>query len=476
MNWEFLKMPRDSKGRPSAASTAPAEVARPEMSAEQPAADVRLLKSFDSRALGTARESVRSKLDEFEGNLQLLAQLPEQFRLVMAPIENAVNTMALMRNRLDNAEEGLTNEQRRATALTADLAKAQSEIERLGFALRSEEGSASSLREKVVQLDAMVGDLRRDNAEMAGKLARLEPLLRETQAAKDSLEVELSVLKQSKLQADDQLHSLKVEISEARDELANRDNIYAALHQSHTRNAERLEEAQKSIGDLEASLESTNEKLGFAVSALARERNASRGLRSENEQLHKERDEAKHQFEAQMEAARARYDFVEKMLEESRARFHEETRQLSVSRRERIERDRDISRLTLALEAAQREIAEIKAQAASATESASSSSNLLAAEIEQRRKAELEVDMLRAENSSLNLKQKSLSETARSNLAMIAEATAKFQSKITTLRTENEQLRAELHAARNQGPKDVDEELDFLLKEQGKENKVVPIR
>ncbi|KAF0232194.1 MAG: chromosome segregation ATPase-like [Beijerinckiaceae bacterium] len=467
MNWEFLKMQRDGKSRQNTPVGSPG--------LEEGRAEVRLLNTFDARALGTARETVRAKLEDFETTLQTISQLPEQFRLVMAPIENAVNAMALLRSRLELAEENYTAEQRRATQLTADLAKIQAEVDRLAYALKSEEGSASSLRERNVALEANLNDLRREHVDLTTKITRLEPLLRETLASKDALDVELSALRQAKSQTDDMLVSLKADMSSALDELASRDNIYATLQQSHTRNGERLEEAKKAIGELEASLQSVNDKLSSISAALSRERNAARSLRSENEQLHKEREENKLQFESQIEAARARYDFVEKMLEDSRARFHEETRQLSLARRERVERDREVGRLTLAVEASQRDASELRAQVASALESSASTSALLASEIEQRRKIELEIDLLRAENSSLMLKHKSLSESARANLTTISEATNKFQSKMSQLRTENEQLRAELNAIRNADPDDGDD-FDSLFEPEPTDTNIVPLR
>ncbi|MFM8749077.1 hypothetical protein, partial [Rhabdaerophilum sp.] len=102
-------------------------------------------------------------------------------------------------------------------------------------------------------------------------------------------------------------------------------------------------------------------------------------------------------------------------------------------------------------------------------------SSLLATEVESRRKLELELDVLRAENSNLLLKQKSLTETVRANLATISEATAKFQNKLAAMRAENDQLRAENNMLRSRQPKELDEDLADLLLPPGEEN-IVPIR
>lgn len=478
MNWEFLKIHREGRNRQEAAARTPADVTG--------GGDVRLIKPFDSRALGTAREAVRGNLDEFEATLQNVARLPEQFRLVMAPIENAVNTMALLRNRLEIAEENLASEQRRANNLLTDSARLEAELDRLTAVLKTEESATSALREKNSGLETALTQLRQDNAELLAKVNRLEPQLRELIALRDSHENELTDLRRAKAQGDDLIVGLKAELTAAADEIANRDNLHASLQLTHTKNQERLDEATKSIAELEAALKQTEDKFSFASAALVRERNAARALRTENEQLYKERDETKVQFENQIEAAKARYDFVEKMLTEARARFHEETRQLSVARRERAERDREIGRLTLALEASQRDATELRSQIAAANESVTSTSQLLAAEIEQRRKLELEIDMLRSENSTLLLKQKTLSDSARSIETTVSEATQKFQTKVSQLSAENEQLRAALNALQNRGEKTYDDEFAFLFNdrkedEAGKDkpdgdDNIVPIR
>lgn len=457
MNWEFLKIHREGRNRQDAS-------ARPSGEGQTSATtDVHLLKSFDSRALGTAREAVRGNLDEFEATLQHVARLPEQFRLVMAPIENAVNTMALLRNRLEIAEQNLSAEQRRAGNLLTDTARLEAELDRLTAALKTEESNASSLREKNSSIETAIAQLRQDNAELQAKVGRLEPQVRELTILRDVHENELADLRRTKSQADDLIVGFKSELSAAADEIASRDNLHASLQIAHTKAQERLDEATKSIAELEAALKQTEDKFSFASAALVRERNAARALRTENEQLYKERDESKVQFENQIEAAKARYDFVEKMLTEARARFHEETRQLSVARRERAERDREIGRLTLALEAAQRDSNELRAQLTAANESITSTSQMLASEIEQRRKLELEIDMVRSENSALLLKQKTLSDSARSIESSVADATQKFQAKVSQLSAENEQLRAALNTLQNRGEKTYDDEFAFLF-------------
>lgn len=468
MNWEFLKIHREGRSRHDA-SARPAN----ELQGSK-AGDVRLLKPFDSRALGTAREAVRGNLDEFEATLQTVSRLPEQFRLVMAPIENAVNTMALLRNRLEIAEENLTAEQRRAGNLLTDSARLEAELDRLTAALKGEESNTSALREKNSAVETALAQFRQDNAELLAKVNRLEPQLRELTSLRDAHENELADLRRAKAQADDLIVGYKAELTAAADEIANRDNLHATLQLAHTKGQERLDEATKSIAELEAALKQTEDKFSFASAALVRERNAARALRTENEQLYKERDESKNQFESQIEAAKARYDFVEKMLTEARARFHEETRQLSVSRRERAERDREIGRLTLALEATQRDATELRSQIAAANESVASTSQLLAVEIEQRRKLELEIDMIRSENSALLLKQKTLSDSARSIEATVADATQKFQSKVSQLSAENEQLRAAVNAMQNRGEKTYDDEFAFLFNDRKEEGAADP--
>ena len=471
MNWEFLKIHREGRSRQGLAE---AGTQNPDARNQ---AEVRLLKPLDIRAIGAARETVRTNLDDFESALQAVSRLPDQFRLVMAPIENAVSSMALLRDRLEQVEENFAAEQRKTANLSSDLSKVEAEAERLTFAFRSEESTSSALRVQHGALEVVVNNLRQENTDLGIRLGKLEVQYRDTVALKDSYEAELAELRRGKAHLDDLVVSLKAELSSLLDEQASRDNLYTTLQLNHNKNTERLEDATRVIGELEATLKSTSDKYAFASTALVRERNAARALRTENEQLFKERDESKLQYESQIEAARARYDFVEKTLSESRARFQEETRQLSLARRERAERDREIGRLTLALEASQRDATELRAQYAAASESVSSTSTLLAAEIEQRRKLELDLDMLRTENSSLQLKQRSLNDSARSIEATVSEATIKFQSKIAQISAENAKLRAALNAAHNRGESDYDKEFAFLFDEKdGEDDSVVPIR
>lgn len=472
MNWEFLKLSREGRSRQGGAHEETGQNGKN-------GAEVRMLKPFDARALGSARETVSASLDAFETSLQEVSRLPEHFRQVMGPVENALNSMALLRNRLEAVEGNFAAEQRKSQGLAGEVGRLQEDIERLTFSLKSEENNKIALREQNTTLEQTLASLRQEHAELTARVNRLEPQLRETQTLKDAFESELADLRKAKSVADNHIETLQSQINSALDELANRENLYATLQAAHAKQGERLDETTKTIADLEASFKSASDKFSFASSALVRERNAARALRAENEQLYKERDETKLQFESQVEAARARYDFVEKMLQESRARFQEETRQLSLARRERAERDREIGRLTLALETAQRETAELRAQIAAATEQASTSSTLLAAEIEQRRRLELDIDMLRAENSGLNLKLKALSDTAKTIEATVQEATLKYQGKIAQFAAENEQLRAQINAARNEEHRDYDKEFDFLFsdrKPDDDKDNIVPIR
>lgn len=474
MSWDFLRLQRETKtANPAPNATNPAQPVRAN-EAEIAAAEVHLLKNFDARALGAARDTVRAKLDEFENSLQALTQLPDQFRQVMAPIENAVNSMALLRNRLEVTEETLSTEQQKAGSLGVELSRALAELERAQFQLKSEESAHASLRERATALETSLNDIRREHADLTAKVNRMEPLLREATAARDAAEIELTTLRAAKTQADDELLLLRQELTNVRQDLATQHNLHNELTLANTRHLERLETTQANIGQLEGTLASVNDKLANVVAALQKERNASRQLRADNEQLLKEREETKLQFETQLEASRSRYQFIETMLEESLARFHEETRQLSTARRERAQRDREIGQLTLQLETLQREMAELRGQANSSGEALTSTSTLLATEVENRRKLELELDVLRAENSNLVLKQKSLTETARANLATISEATAKFQNKLAALRAENDQLRSELNLLRSRQPAELDEDLADLLVPP--DENVVPLR
>jgi chromosome segregation ATPase len=466
MNWDFLKLNRNDRGQddyvPPPPRPAPAAF-REEAPRYREETNIRMIAPLDQRAVNAARETVFNNLSDFENSLQELSRLPEQFRIVMAPIENAVNSMGILRTRLEAIEESFTAEQRRAATLGSEASSLRSETEKLTFALRSEEAASAALREQTGKHEATSKALRHENTELQARLGRIEPQLREVVAARDVLEVELADLRRAKLQVDEAVTALGAELGELRDELSSHENQKAALELTTQRQKERIDEAAKSISDLEASLQTMTDKFSFTSAALMRERNAVRALRAEVEQKTRERDESRVQFEAQIEAARARYDFVEKMLQETRSRFGEETRQLATARRERAESDRRIGQLTLSLEAVQREAAESRAQVTAASESAELSRQLLAAEIDQRRKAEMELDLLRTENSNISLKLNAANNSFSSIDQAIGEATQKFRAKISQLAAENEQLRATLNEKRNQEQNDFDKEFEFLF-------------
>ncbi|MCA0399762.1 MAG: hypothetical protein LCH38_02995 [Proteobacteria bacterium] len=469
MNWEFLKKNRDTRGRDDAI-----DLVSPEEQKQLPA-DVRMLRLLDPRALGVAAETVRVNLDDFEATLAEVGRLPERFRLVMNPIENALKSMALLRNRVEVLESGLAAEQRKAAALATDLGRIKADAERQAFSLKSEESNTVSLREQLAASEANLSAIRQENADLSARLGRVEPLLRETVVAKEALEAEFEHLRKAKVQVEDDVVTLKAELIATVDKLADHENLSATLQATNQKQMDRIEETAKMVADLEASLKSTTDKLSFASAALVRERNAARNLRAENEQLTKEREESQLAYESKIDASRARYEFVERTLQEVRSRFHEETRQLSVARRERAERDREIGRLTLALESAQREASDLRGQVSAASEQSASSSTLLAAEVESRRKVELELDLLRSENSSLSLKLRSVNDSVQNIETGIADTTAKLQNRISELLAENEQLRSALSVARKTQDTEYDKEFEFLFA-QDEETNVVTLR
>lgn len=471
MNWEFLKKNRDGRPRSDdqGDNSALAET-------KPLPADVRMLRLLDPRALGVAAESVRVNLDDFEATLAEVGRLPERFRLVMNPIENALKSMTLLRNRVEVLENGLASEQRKAAALATDLGRLKADSDRQAYTLKTEESSSSALREQLTVSEASISALRAENADLASRLGRVEPLLRDTIVAKEGLESELEHLRKSKAQSDDDVLTLKTELISTVDRLADHENLNSTLQTTNGKQMERVEEMAKVIADMEASQKSTSDKLSFASAALVRERNAVRNLRSENEQLNKEREESVLSFESKLDAARARYEFVERTLQEVRSRFHEETRQLSVARRERAERDREIGRLTLAVESSQRESSELRAQVGASSEQAASSSSLLASEVESRRKVELELDLLRSENSGLMLKLRSVTDSVQNIETGVADTTSRLQNRISELIAENEQLRSALLVARKQQDAEYEKEFEFLFAQDDKDSNIVPLR
>lgn len=413
--------------------------------------DISLLKSFDSNALGVARDAVWNNIGEFEAALQQVARLPEQFRLMMTPVENAVSTMGLLRNRLENSENSLSEENQRNADLQNENAKLSEELNRTEAALKLEEAMVLSLRQQNVAAETSYLQLQQEHTELLGTVTRMEPQLRELTALRDTLQGELSDVRHAKDHADKSVAELRSELNNAIDKITDRNNMLSSLQLANDRLRERLDHASQSLSELDTAVAQLEEKYNAAKIDLGRERNAASTLRIENFQLRKEAEEFRAQHESEIETLQSRRHFLDQALAESRARLSEESRQLSQARLERVERDREIGRLKLSLEAAQRESNELRGQLNAASESSSSTSQLLANEIDNRHRLELELDMIRNEYSTLLIKNKSLAESARSAEISHSEVQQKLQSRLAKLAAENEQLRAAMRVANDYG-------------------------
>jgi FtsZ-binding cell division protein ZapB len=82
-----------------------------------------------------------------------------------------------------------------------------------------------------------------------------------------------------------------------------------------------------------------------------------------------------------------------------------------------------------------------------ASTSASTTGQLLSGEIDTRHRLELELDMLRNENSALTIKNKGLTEGARMADMAHGDAIQKLQARLAKLSAENDQLRSVVRVA-----------------------------
>jgi chromosome segregation ATPase len=427
-------------GKSPSYETAPADTA-------DTAVDLSLLKTVAPENISSAREAVWNNISEFEAALQQVARLPEQFRLMMTPVENAVGNMALLRNRLENSETALAEETQRSTDLAQDKANLTTELAQLQTALKLEEASANALRQQNGTLESSNLQLSQDHAALQSALNQMEPQIRELTTLRHALQAELDDLRHAKDHADKTISELHTELNTAIDTISDRNNFLSNLQLTNERLRERLDNAGKSISELECAVMQLEEKYNAGKVDLNRERKMSASLRIENLQLRKDAEEARVQSEGEIETLLSRHHFLDQALADSRARLTEESRQLSQTRLERVDRDREIGRLKLALESTQRETNELRAQLNAASASAASTNQLLSGEIEIRHRLELELDMLRNENSTLLIKNKGLAENARLADMAHGDTVQKLQARLAKLAAENDQLRSVMRVA-----------------------------
>ncbi|RVU03873.1 hypothetical protein EOE18_13495 [Novosphingobium umbonatum] len=409
--------------------------------------DIATLKTVPTESINMARENVWSHIGEFEAALQQVARLPEQFRLMMTPVENAVSGMNLLRNRLENSETALAEEVQRSGELMQERANLAQELTQTLSALKLEEATAAALKLQNATIEASHLQLGQDHAALQHLLGQMEPQIHELTTLRNALQGEVEDLRLAKDIADKTIDELHSELQNAIDTISDRNHVLSNLQLTHERLRERLDSAGKSISELECAVVQLEEKYNAGKLELNRERKTSASLRIENLQLRKDAEEARMQSESEIETLQSRHQFLDQAMADSRARLGEESRQLSQARLERVDRDREIGRLKLALEASQRESNELRAQLQAASTSASTTGQLLSGEIDTRHRLELELDMLRNENSALTIKNKGLTEGARMADMAHADAIQKLQARLAKLSAENDQLRSVVRVA-----------------------------
>jgi chromosome segregation ATPase len=473
MVWKIL---RKLIGRRSS-DTAPASLPAPDAASAPPSGAVGVQSPFDMPEDDGARESLRARISDFEASLLPLSQLPDHFRMLLPAVETSLSSSALLRNKLESVEQALAQEQSKHSVASLELSMVKSDLERVEFGFKREEAAHVRQRERNVEIESALADFRRDNAELQAKVARLETLHREVAMQKDTIEIEHEKLKSEKKRIEEISLENAREFQLLREQVAKEADIVNSLRQSIQKSSERIEEAQNEIFDRDNTIATINEKLAAATSTLTRERGVIRGLRADNEQLLKEREENKAQFESQLDAAKGRFRLVERLLEESRARFQTETQQLSLIKREKSQRDYDITQLSTALEAARAELSDLRAHTIAGSETLGSVNAMLASETEKRKRLEFEIDMLREENSKLAAQQKTISTVSFNEQLALEETSKELQSRIAALRNENAQLRSELNALRYGEPHSDTRlaGLDVYPKEEDGTQKVVPI-
>jgi len=438
------------------------------------------LPEFDhqSRAesVGVASEALRQGMQEFNATLEDIASLPDRFRQLIDSIESVLKTTAQLRSRVNGLETSLASERTKATTATGDLSKLKALHERQSLALRVEEGQNISLREQLGTAESNIALLRHENTDLAARLSRMEPKLREMAVAAEATESEIQKLRNAKRNVDEELVTLKADLAASLSRLSERDDAVLTLGRTNESLRERNDELTALVASLQSNLNATNERLAQTNTAFARERNIVQGLRAENERLTQERREITLSFESKIDAVRSRGAVVEKLLEESRARLQEESRQLSYALRTRSEMESELSKTTLALEATRREAAELRSSLNAMQEAGGVSNTLLEAEVEARRRAEQMAEVLRLDNSGLMLKLETLESASNTSNASQSDWRDHLESRIAELISERDQLRAALDVARSRISGDFAEG-SLLIDQIGLENaKIIQMR
>ncbi|MCY0096160.1 hypothetical protein [Hoeflea ulvae] len=384
------------------------------------------------------------QIAEFEEALSNIAQVPELFSKIIPSVTDLGAQLKDSRERYFFFEELYKEEQSKYNNASSDLATLKGDFERLDYSFQREKSAHSAQRQKSIEQESALSDLRILNAELDSRLSRLEPMARELKITKDTLLAQLEKHQEQKEISDKTASEYKGELIKLKEQMAKLLEVNSNLATTKQNLTDRINQSTKDLFARDATAAGLREQIAALTAKLKRETIVSNSLRVENEQLIKDREDAKAQNESQLEAARGRYRVIERLLEESRVRYQSESQMLNAIRREKNQRDYDIVQLGATIAAAKEEIGDLRRQSLSNGELVSELRQKNTAEIEKRRKIEIQLEVANEENSKLDAASKSNSVLMENDRLQYETTINELRGSIEALEDENERMRSEL--------------------------------
>lgn len=397
---------------------------------------------LDLDKLGVARESLNDNLVAFEQALLGVSRLPDQFRMVMAPIEAAVANLGLLRRQLAAAETQLSSESQRAAGLQQDAQRLADTAERLQRELVVERTSGAAVRQRVLNLDAENARQVQIYEDLVAQHQRTEAELVAATGQLQSIGQQLADVGVAYAAAEQRIVSLEADLDLARSDLAARETMLAALTLADNQQRGRLDRATQTIAELETEVRQSDERYNDVSAALHREREAAIANRTELNRARQALIEAMARLESHVEVAQSQGKAQDQRIEAMRARLTEAEHALAVERRERRDREIDMTRLKSAQEAMQRRSSELRTQLASVTEANSILNRKLHEEIDRCRALEAQLDATREQAAASHVDHQTALAGWHGAESNLTDVIHRLRQRLAEVESDNEQLRA----------------------------------
>ncbi|MCY0095130.1 hypothetical protein [Hoeflea ulvae] len=387
---------------------------------------------------------VAQQVAEFEEALGAIVRVPELFGKLVPNVASLNTRLKESRERYFLFEELYKEEQNKNNIRNSEYSTLKADFERLDYSFQREKSAHSALRQKSIEQESALSELHLTNADLNSRLGRLEPMVRELKITKDTLLAQLEKHQEQKEIADKTASEYKSEQTRLKEQLAKLLEVNNNLASGKQNLSDRVNETTKDLSARDATIAGLREQIAALTAKLKRETSVSNSLRTDNEQLIKDREDAKAQNESQLEAARGRYRVIERLLEESRVRYQSESQMLNAIRREKNQRDYDIVQLGATITAAKEDVADLRRQLMSSAEMSSELRTRLTSEVEKRRRIEIQLEVANEENGKLDQASKSSTALLENDRLEFETVIAELRGSIETLTDENERMRSEL--------------------------------